>query len=217
MGPNPQQNFEEFQPQPPKFNIDKLEGAVMHFLQVCGPLSGAAINAFSQHYAYERNKRLPDNYGTQSLLPRMLRGRKAFRLPNNLYSLTPFAPFDESARQRLDAFWTFLENMEGVDIATVIPGPMPAQISYLKNNKIYHIICCKDDGKAEMMLAMSIEEMMRQRMKTISEDERFIIMYKNKWYLENAIPCLHAKTLLGTVEYPNESDTPSISFALAQK
>ena len=45
METTPQLNFEYV---PPKWNVDKLEGAVLHCLQVCGPLSGAAINAFCQ-------------------------------------------------------------------------------------------------------------------------------------------------------------------------
>ena len=118
METTPQLNFEYV---PPKWNVDKLEGAVLHCLQVCGPLSGAAINAFCQRYAYERNKKLPEDYGTRSLLPRMLRARKAFRISEKLYALNPLVPFDANARLRLDAFWTFLENMEGVDIAGTVP------------------------------------------------------------------------------------------------
>ena len=109
METTPQLNFEYV---PPKWNVDKLEGAVLHCLQVCGPLSGAAINAFCQRYAYERNKKLPEDYGTRSLLPRMLRARKVFRISEKLYALNPLLPFDANARLRLDAFWTFLENME---------------------------------------------------------------------------------------------------------
>ena len=105
METTPQLNFEYV---PPKWNVDKLEGAVLHCLQVCGPLSGAAINAFCQRYAYERNKKLPEDYGTRSLLPRMLRARKVFRISEKLYALNPLLPFDANARLRLDAFWTFL-------------------------------------------------------------------------------------------------------------
>ena len=197
METTPQLNFEYV---PPKWNVDKLEGAVLHCLQVCGPLSGAAINAFCQRYAYERNKKLPEDYGTRSL--------------------NPLLPFDANARLRLDAFWTFLENMEGVDIASVIIGPPPAQISYIKNNRIYHIICCKDDGVFEMGMAANLELYMAHMLsssKSVAQvEERNFIMFKSKELLEGAPYKLHTKSLYGVVEYAEGCETPSILFSVPQ-
>ena len=208
METTPQLNFEYV---PPKWNVDKLEGAVLHCLQVCGPLSGAA---------YERNKKLPEDYGTRSLLPRMLRARKVFRISEKLYALNPLLPFDANARLRLDAFWTFLENMEGVDIASVIIGPPPAQISYIKNNRIYHIICCKDDGVFEMGMAANLELYMAHMLsssKSVAQvEERNFIMFKSKELLEGAPYKLHTKSLYGVVEYAEGCETPSILFSVPQ-
>lgn len=215
METTPQQNFEYV---PPKWNIDKLEGAVLHCLQVFGPLSGAAINDFSQRYAYERNKKLPDKYGTRSLLPRMLRTRKAFQISPKLYALHPLQTFDAKARQSLDAFWTFLENMEGVDMASVIKGPPPAQVSYIKNNRIYHIICCENDGLVEMATAVQLEYSMASALSksknVVQVEERNFIMFKSKQLLEKAPYNLHTKTLFGIVEYAENSDVPSILFTI---
>ena len=121
---------------------------------------------------------------------------------------------------RLDAFWTFLENMEGVDIASVIIGPPPAQISYIKNNRIYHIICCKDDGVFEMGMAANLELYMAHMLsssKSVAQvEERNFIMFKSKELLEGAPYKLHTKSLYGVVEYAEGCETPSILFSVPQ-
>ena len=110
--------------------------------------------------------------------------------------------------------------MEGVDIASVIIGPPPAQISYIKNNRIYHIICCKDDGVFEMGMAANLELYMAHMLSTSKSvaqvEERNFIMFKSKELLEGAPYKLHTKSLYGVVEYAEGCETPSILFSVPQ-
>ena len=67
------------------FNIETLEGAIRHMLQVCGCLSVESLDRFAENFAYERGKKLKENYAAKTVLPRMVRNRKIYSLVGNKY------------------------------------------------------------------------------------------------------------------------------------
>lgn len=197
----------------PSFNIDKLEGAVEHMLMVCGALSDAALNDFAHRYAYQRGKKLPADYAKTKLLPRMKRGRKIYQTTYNLFSLNPML---KANKKGLDAFWVFLEYMEDVDIQSVMQGPYPSQISYIKNNRIYHIVPCSQEGAAEMGAAAMLEIELMQRTRRSSKkhavEERFIFVFTSEEYMKKAAFKLNAPSLFCVIEYPDRTGIPKLSF-----
>ena len=52
----------------PCFNVDTMEGAVMHMLAVCDTPPAPAINAFVQKLAILRNRKVPEDYGMNSII-----------------------------------------------------------------------------------------------------------------------------------------------------
>lgn len=196
----------------PAFNIDRLEGAVQHALMLGRTLSDDALNAFVQKYAFAKGKHLPPDYATTELLPRMKHERKVYQTTKHLYSLSPFAKLDEKA---LNAFWVFLYSMDGVQMEYVLNGPFPAQISYIKNGRIYHIIVCDGDGRDELGLAAQLEvdtSKKRRKANITPVDERFFFVFTSKENADNAPLVLDAPTLFVTIEYPNGSYIPKLNF-----
>ena len=198
----------------PSSNVDTLEGAVMNMFMVCGALSGAALNDFARRYAYQKKKKLPEDYATRVLLPRLTRSRKVYRTTQNLYSLNPLLP---SNPQGLNAFWVFLELMDNVDLQTVINGPYPAQISYIKNQRIYHIVSCVNEGGVELGAATLLETAAQQRARKhnikATIDERFVFIFSSVENMKKAPFSLDAHSIFCVIEYPNrESGIPVINF-----
>lgn len=196
----------------PSFNVDKLEGAVKHMLMVCGALSDAALDDFVKRYAYMKGKRLPSDYASKVLLPRMVKSKGVFRTTQHLYSLHPLRKSDPNG---LNAFWVFLEHMEGAQIESVINGPYPARLSYIKNNRVYRIVCCEDNGATEigMTVQLEIEASQRYRKnKNEKIEERFFFVFSSEENMKRAPFSLKTPSLFCSVVYPHGQQIPDLNF-----
>jgi len=198
----------------PSSNVDTLEGALMHMLTVCGPLSDAAINVFAQEFAATRGKRISPTYGTDSLIPRLARSRRIYRTAKHLYSTNPMLRQNQKG---LDAFWVFLENMQDVDLGSVYKPRELGQLTYVNNNIVYWICRCPGDGAREMALAAQHELLVQRRNRRepkLAIEERFIFVFSNKEAMRAAPFSLNSPTLLGTIEYRGTL-TPTLWFEMA--
>lgn len=200
------------------FNVDKLEGAVMHMVQCCGCLSDTALDEYAVKYALIRGKELDHTYASTRLLPRLVRSYKIFRTGEHFYSIHPLIFFK---REREDAFWVYMENMENVDPKSTICGPSPAQLTYMKNGAIYHIIRAHGDGVAEQGLAVQLEieveqRLRKNRMKQASEaggsGEKFIFIFASRELAEQAQFKMKSPCLFCVITYDKERLRPSLDF-----
>ncbi len=212
MGATPQliSNFT-----PPSYNIDILEGAVMHAMTICGgAASDVALNHFVQRYSAARGKRLKANYTNTKLLPRLLADRKIFRVGQHMYSLNPM--FVSGNKQAYDAFWVYLEFMQSLDVvASTMAGFSPAQISFVRNNAIYHIVRVEGNGQNELMRLMRHEIDMKQRMKDekYKPKEKVILVFDST---EQALACqyklINIETMYCIIQYPEGEYVPKLRF-----
>lgn len=198
----------------PAFNPDKLEGAIQHMLMICGSLSDAALDVFSVKYALERGKKLPENYASKILIPKMKRAGRIWQTSKHLYSINPVLRHNQKG---LDAFWVFLENMADVDLATVMSGPQyPCQLSYIKNKKIYHIVRCEKEGSIELGMAVQLEMAMEARKKngeSSIDTERYFFIFSSEEYMNAAPYTIKTPSLFGVINYKQGSIYPTLSFA----
>ena len=200
--------------QPPCYNIDILEGAVMHAMTFNGgAITDAALERFVLLYSAARGKRLKANYTKTKLLPRLIAEKKLFRLGANLYTVNPVW---SGNRQAYDAFWVYLEFLSSVDVvASTMVGWPPAQISFLRNNAIYHIVCAEGNGQNELLKLMAHEMEMQQRMKKerYKPKEKVIIVFDS---VESAYACnyslLNMETMYCIISYPDGEVVPKLRF-----
>lgn len=199
----------------PCFNIDILEGAVMHAMTFNGgAISDAALERFVLLYSAARGKRLKSNYAQTKLLPRLLAEKKLFRLNGtHMYTVNPVWA---GSRQAYDAFWVYLEFLTSVDVvASTMAGWPPAQISFIRNNAIYHIVCAEGNGQNELLKLMAHEMEMQQRMKKekYKPKEKAIIVFDS---LENACACnytlLNIESMYCIISYPDGGIVPRLKF-----
>ena len=198
----------------PSSNIDTLEGAVMNMFMIFGALSGDSMNDFVRRYAYEKKHKLPEDYATRVLLPRMTRNRTLYRTAQNLFSINPLLQLNQ---QNLNAFWVFMELMADVDLQTVLHGPYPAQVSYVKNNRIYHIVSCINEGGVELgtanMLEINAAQKAQQHNITTSIEERFVFIFSSVENMKRAPFTLKAQSIFCVINYPNgPTGSPEINF-----
>lgn len=202
---------------PPCFNIDIMEGAVQHMLQICGVLSEEAIVEFCKRFAYARKRELKEEYIRTTFLHRMLTERKIFQASLHSYTLNPLLKVNPKGQA---AFWVFIENMTGVDIKDVMSGPSPAQITYIKNNRIYQIVVCEGDGRAEQGKLLVLHESMKQHRKSQKEAEdstRYILVFSSKENMEASPFNMPAPTLNCIINYSDGARVPSLFFKMADK
>lgn len=196
------------------FNVDKLEGAVMHLIQICGCLSDASISAFAVRYALGKGKKLHSNYAPTKLLPRMVSQRKIYKVGATSYSINPIVRSNPKAQ---DAFWVCLESLSEIEIDSAMRGPFPAQISYIKNNAIYHIIRVEKEGHTEMALStqLEIETMQRRRRNQSSGkpvEEKFIFVFTSMQYALDSQFQLKSPCLFAVIEYQAGAVLPRITY-----
>lgn len=203
----------------PAFNIENLEGAVLYMLQVCDNLSDVALNDFVQLYAGYRGKRLKGNYATAKLLPRLIREGKVFRIGSHLYSLNPMVRGNRPAQ---DAFWVYLEYLNSIEVVgDTLKGPYPAQISFVKDNKIYHIIRVSGAAEKEMPFLCQLEIEQQQRSRIEKEkyppNERYIIIFDSVELAEQCSYRLNSPVLFGTIHYDEGQYRPQLKFFYPDK
>lgn len=143
----------------------------------------------------------------------MKRARIIYQTTPTMFSINPLLPANAKA---LNAFWVFLEFMEGVDIQTVMNGPYPAQITYLKNNRIYHIVSCSESGNMELSAAAMLEIEKNQRARkgrTSDVEERFIFVFSSEENMRKAALTLKSNCMFCVIKYPDKSTgIPEMGF-----
>lgn len=195
----------------PSSNVDRLEGAVEHMLMVCGSLTDAALDEFAQRYAFERGKKLPADFASKNLIPRMKRRRKVYQTGLHRYTINPMLRVDHAGE---DAFWVFMEHMQGVDLGTVHKPQSFPQISYIKNNRIYHIVRCEEDGRVELSKATQREIDALHRKKRCPDgfvEERYFFIFSSVEDMKRAPFALKSPTIFGTISY-EEGRVPQLYF-----
>lgn len=202
---------------PPTSNIDILEGAVMHAMTLCGGCtSDAAIQRFAVKYSAVRGKKLRTNYAATKLIPRLMAERKIFRISNqsHMYTLNPvFAPDNQFC---YDAFWVYLEFVTSLDVvASTMAGYPPAQISFIRNNAIYHVVRVEGNGYNELLKLMRHEMDMKARMKNekYAPKEKAILVFDS---IESARACqyklINIDTMYCIISYAPGELTPCLQF-----
>ncbi len=204
------------------YNIATLEGAILHILQIFGCLSVESLDKFARIYALQRGKVFKSkNDVSKWLLPMMRRKRCIWQLGGDrFYTINPILKPD---RLKQDAFWVFLEFMEDIPLQSVGQGPTPAQLSYFRRERDYHIIAVRDNGERELKQALSYEAMIQNARKSFDTksgdskkvqypEERFIVLFRSEDLMRNAAYNLNSKTMYGVVTYPQGSNIPNIKF-----
>ena len=194
------------------YNVDLLEGAILHVLQICGCLSAESLDRFALIYAYKRGKRLKPDYASKTLLPRLRLENKIWQVEG--YKFYTVSPIVKPNRQMQDAFWVFLEFMEDTDLQTVGTGPSPAQVSFFRQGRSYHIIAVKGDGVIEFQNAVNYEMNMETYQKKGGQfpEQRYIIVFTSMDNLSKSHFHLKSKMMFCTVSYPGGEPIPSLHF-----
>ena len=205
------------------YNVDVLEGALLHILQVCGCLSAVSLDRFARIYALQRGKALKQKADVSHwLLPQMNRAKSIFQLDNGkYYAISPTVPFD---RKMQDAFWVFLEHMKDAPLQSVGQGPIPAQISYHRNGNDYHIISVEENGERELKLALEFEMMIEHAKRSYNEadskanhtnkypEDRFIVIFESEDYMRTVAYILKSRTMYGVLNYIDDTGRAQIRF-----
>lgn len=189
----------------------------MHAMTLCGGCtSDAAIQRFAVKYSATRGKKLRVNYTTTKLIPRLMAERKIFRIPSqpHMYTLNPvFVPDNQFS---YDAFWVYLEFITSLDVvASTMAGYPPAQISFIRNNAIYHVVRVDGNGYNELLKLMRHEMDMKARMKNekYAPKEKAILVFDSE---ENARACqyklINIDTMYCIIAYDAGELTPRLKF-----
>jgi hypothetical protein len=178
-------------------------------------LSAKSLNKFASLYAYERGKQLTPAYASHKILPRLRKQGKVYAIANeNYYSINPLCKPNIKMQ---DAFWTMLEFFSGIEIDTIISGPTPASLSFIRNNRFYYIIVAESDGKKEYAQALNLERNMLKVVKNEPLELRFLFLFRSKENASKTNFIMTSKTMCGVLTYEENSMIPSISFFTSSK
>lgn len=186
----------------PSFDVDTLEGALLHMISICYTLSTSAIDAFARRYAAAKGKPLPQNYVSEVLIPRLRKQRKIFQTSRNIYALNPLVYYNEAG---LSAFWAFLPVSKDVDLYNVFHWGSSAQISYLKNGFVYHIVYCHDDGAEEMIYEVGAGAQTKL-------PRKYFFVFKNEEYMRAAKLLINVPSMYAVVDFEDRAAAPSIKY-----
>lgn len=186
----------------PSFNVDTLEGAILHLLSVCHTIPDIAIACFAEQYAARKGKRLPASYTYDVLLPRLKKEHKIYNPAAHIYSLSPIIYYNENG---ITSFWVFLHLMKDVDIGNVFCGTPPAQLSYIKNNTVYHIVCCKSDGTEEMLYEVGAEKHAKMQ-------KKYFFVFKSEEDINQAKLMINAPALFVLVKEGAPGTPATVKF-----
>lgn len=194
------------------FDIDTMEGALLHVIAICGGITAAAANDFCVKYGANRGKKIPEHYAENTLLKRLRENGRIYKTKQNIYTLNPIT---KVKRETLDCFWVFLEHMEGVDLISLSGGGSSAfKLSYMKNNRYYHIIACNGAGEREMAIAANHENEWQNRARpkgTPDIELRYFFVFPTKEAMAKPHILMRSPTMYCTVTYSN-SAYPYVTF-----
>ena len=195
----------------PSSDVDTLEGALCHMLQVCDTLPAAAINVFAQKFAILHGQKVSDNFGTNVIMRNLRQQGFVYQTTQHLYSNNPIMRINQKG---IDAFWVFMEHMQGVDLQTVYKPAEQGSLAYTKNGKHYVIIRCKGNGAVELGTACQQEVKVNRYNKRHPEfkrEDRYFFIFYNKEDIMNAPYLLKSPTLFCTIKY-NKQWVPELRF-----
>ena len=124
---------------------DELTYEVLRMLQVFGPLSIPSLYKRCSQICKQNELMISEEYFREFLLSEMEK-RRYITIKKEIVT-----GYVDRGKHRFmqDAFWVFLEFVEGMDMESVIDGPDPAQVSFQRNNALYHIVRCDSDGSLD--------------------------------------------------------------------
>lgn len=191
----------------------EIEQAVEKFLMICGALSPVVLDEFVSHIAYRSGKALSLNLFTNCIVETMVANRLLHRLGDGRYTLNTGDKYDWKGE---DALWVFMEHMDGVDLSNVMKGPFPAQMTYFKNGRIYHIIRCDKEGSLELGLAREIEKETENRRRLdngpVLVEERYFFVFSSADYLKAAPKVTVSPSVNVLLQIESRSKPPLIKF-----
>lgn len=196
----------------PCFNVDTMEGAVMHMLAVCDTLPAPAINAFVQKLAILRNRKVPEDYGMNSIIRQLKMKGYVYETGSRVFSLDPNA---NTNQRGIDAFWIFMEHMQGVDLQDVYKPSGFGNIAYTKNDFNYTIVRCRGDGVAELKVVcqkeMIFSQQKRKNPELINRDKYFFVFRSMEQAMNVPLLPNPNSSLFCTVKYDKQW-VPEIRF-----
>ena len=193
-------------------HLDEISQLVAHMLMTFGPLSYVSLEDFTYRLCEREGWPCPDNLFRDKVLPHILKSRLASEMKGE--KLANRIPTSKGQYGQ-DAFWLFLEHCSDADFETVMEGPYPAQVTYMRNGNIYHIIRCKGCGGTEIGLVAE-NELAFTRMKrgypSRSPSEKFLLLFSNMDDLMASANIIHGPTIKGTISYNNSCEPPRFFF-----
>ena len=186
---------------------DELTYEVLRMLQVFGPLSIPSLYKRCSQICKQNELMISEEYFREFLLSEMEKRR--------YITITGYVDRGKH-RFMQDAFWVFLEFVEGMDMESVIDGPDPAQVSFQRNNALYHIVRCDSDGSLDYGPIKSLVAEMREYQNPYAAEQipdRVILVYSSRDLMLRSPIVLDVPTLKAVVEYPNGGNIASLYFS----
>lgn len=191
---------------------DELTYEVLRMLQVFGPLSIPSLYKRCSQICKQNELMISEEYFREFLLSEMEK-RRYITIKKEIVT-----GYVDRGKHRFmqDAFWIFLEFVEGMDMESVIDGPDPAQVSFQRNNALYHIVRCDSDGSLDYGPIKSLVAEMREYQNPYAAEQipdRFILVYSSRDLMLRSPIVLDVPTLKAVVEYPNGGNIASLYFS----
>lgn len=191
---------------------DELTYEVLKMLQVFGPLSIPSLYKRCFQICKKNELAISMEYFREFLLPEMEKRRYI-----TIKKETVTGYVDRGKHRFMqDAFWVFLEFVEGMDMESVIDGPEPAQVSFQRNNALYHIVRCDSDGSLDYGPIKALAAEMREYQNPYAAEQipdRFILVYSSRDLMLKSPIVLDVPTLKAVVEYPSGGNIASLYFS----
>lgn len=194
---------------------NKMAFEIIQMLQVFGPLSLVSLYKRCNQIAEENGLTLGYSYFSEFLIQELIK-KRYISLKGEIA-----AGYIERGSQRSmqDAFWVFLEFMNGMDMETIEYGPAPAKVSFVRNNNIYYIIRCDGDGSGMQIEIKKLIDGLKEFHNpdaAVAVSEKFIFIYSSQ-SLMKASPlstaALRVPILNVVVEYPNADPNAKLFFS----
>lgn len=193
-------------------HLDEISQQIARMLMIFGPLSYVSLDNFTRRLCERRNWPCPDNLFMDRVRPHILKSRLASEMRGS--KLANRAPTSKGSYGQ-DAFWLFLEHCAEADLETVMEGPYPAQVTYMRNGNIYHILRCKGNGGIEIGLIAENEQTFVRMKKGNPEKspvEKFLLLFSDMEDLLASANLICGPVIKGTITYESQSDPPSFFF-----
>lgn len=183
---------------------ERAKSFVVNLFSVCTTLSIDAIKALAKRIRKDKIFVLPKNYIRGQLLPALLNAGIVYESSPRFYTIV--GRVEAKKKHGLDAFWVFLNHIDGAELLSIMSGPRPASMTFIRKNRIYHIIRCTDNGAIELGLASQLEIQTNQRRNPNASpvvDERYFIIFDDMAAIKNAPFRLSAPTMFVMLDYSN--------------